>query len=188
MAADFYVGAVLESEPFVTQTILNEVIVNNFTTGTDYLADSVLFQFMMFGREMFGNQVSFNQLFQYHLFPEVTGGMANNIWAQMIAAGGWPLFLAFLGGFVVLLRVGSSLLNAKNLWTRGAAALAFAFWAFYIHRNDIGYQLGLEKRVLFVWFFCAICSGLLLSRFYRLPQNALRRQEPERGSPCVSTR
>jgi hypothetical protein len=46
---------------------------------------------------------------------------------------------------------------------KGGVALFFSYWAFYIHRNDIGFQITLEKRVLLVWLFCLLVSTFLLT-------------------------
>ena len=154
----FYVDAVAESEPFSTQMVLNEVLRSGFETDVAYLGESVIAQFTLFSGELGLEVVSFNELFQPQLFADVHYGLAANIWGQMLAAGGWPLFLAFLGLFVVTLRMGSVWLAAERVFTRAGVAIGSAYWAFYIHRNDLGYELSLLKRVFLVWLVTLFVS------------------------------
>jgi hypothetical protein len=126
----------------------------------DYIFYSVVGQFTLFSGEAGLVFRSFNGYFQPALFPDVEWGMANNIWAQMIAAGGWPLFLAFLAGFVCTLRLAARRMATARATNRCGVALATAYWGFYIHRNDLGYELSELKRVLLVWIVVAIVSSL----------------------------
>lgn len=158
--SDFYLDAVISSEPFTTQLVLNEVLHTGFDTEMDYIFYSVVGQFTLFSGEAGLSFRSFNSLFQPALFPDVEWGMANNIWAQMIAAGGWPLLLAFLGGFVWTLRIAARRMATAGATSRCGVALATAYWGFYIHRNDLGYELSELKRVLLVWIVVAIVSSL----------------------------
>jgi hypothetical protein len=155
---DFYLDAVIGSEPFTTQMVLNECLRTDFQTEMGYIFVSILSQLTLFSAELGFSNESFNDLFQPQLFPEVEFGLAANIWAQMLTAGGWPLFLGFLAFFVWTLRLGSSWMSARGVTARSGVALAAAYWAFYIHRNDLGYELSLLKRVLIVWGIVAIVS------------------------------
>lgn len=155
---EFYLEAVVASEPFGTQMVLNEVLRTGFQTDAAYILESVAAQFTLFSGELGVEFVSFNELFQPKLFADADFGMAANIWAQMLAAGGWPLFLLFLAGYVASLRIGSLWLDSGRLTTRAAVAVGAAYWAFYIHRNDLGYELSLLKRVLLVWLAVVLVS------------------------------
>jgi len=155
---DFYLDAVIGSEPFTTQMVLNECLRTGFETDAGYIFVSVLAQLTLFSAELGFTNESFNDLFQPQLFPEVEYGLAANIWAQMLSAGGWPLFLGFLAVFVWTLRLGSIWMSASGVTTRSGVALVAAYWAFYIHRNDLGYELSLLKRVLIVWGLVALVS------------------------------
>lgn len=160
---EFYYSAVIGSEPFATQMVLNEVLRTDFQTDAAYIVQSVMAQLTLFSGELGFRFVSFNDLFQPQLFSEVHYGLAANIWAQMLAAGGWPLFLCFLTSFVGSLRLGSIWLANRRLTTRAGVALAGAYWAFYIHRNDLGFELSLMKRVLLVWFL-VVCVAEAVHR------------------------
>lgn len=157
----FHLQAIADSEPFATQMILNEILRSRFETDAAYIAEGLAAQMVLFSERFGLEAIAFNDLFQPALFPDVDWGMAGNIWAQMLAAGGWPLFLGFLAVFIVSLRAGSRWLETSRLNTRAMFAVAGAYWAFYIHRNDIGYQVILEKRVLLSWLIVVFASEVV---------------------------
>jgi hypothetical protein len=94
--------------------------------------------------------LSFNDLFQPTLFPDVTYGMASNIWAEMWSSGGWPLLLLFLISYVGMMKPFSILVNKGTIITRSTIAVIASYWSFYFHRNEIVYEFALIKRVLLV--------------------------------------
>jgi hypothetical protein len=160
MDTELYASAILMSEPFNTQAILNEVIAQDFRVGMEHFQD-VLLQFLLFSPELGRAPVSFNDFFQSTLFPsDLDYGMANNIWAEMISSGGWLLLGSFLVGFVLMLMLGSYWIRSHDATLAAGVAVAFSYWAFYIHRNDLLYQVNLEKRTILVWI-----ASLVLSRF-----------------------
>lgn len=158
---DTYINAVVRSEPFVTQNILNVVITSNFHTGAGYIWDQLAVMFTLFGKAQ--SVTSFNDLFQPALFPSVVDyGMANNFWAQLWSAGGWEFLILGCIFFNLVLGIGSWLLKSRDLLVRVAAAVAMAIIAFYIHRNDLLYEIILVKRV-FMIFFVVLVIGYLLT-------------------------
>lgn len=157
----FYLGTVFDSEPFVTQCILNEVVRSGFETDGEYILTGLATQLMFFGNE-FGIEVtSFNDLFQPVLFGDVQFGLAGNVWAEMLAAGDWPLLGCFLLAFVLTLRLLSRWLHAPHAATRACVALSAANMAFYIHRTDVAYQLTLQKRLIACWLVVVFASEAL---------------------------
>ncbi|MBL8848589.1 MAG: hypothetical protein JNG89_02855 [Planctomycetaceae bacterium] len=157
----FYLASVLDSEPFVTQSILNEVLRTGFETDGRYILTGIVAQFTFFGNELGIDVTSFNDLFQPVLFREVEFGLAGNVWAEMLAAGGWPLLCGFLAGFVLVLRALSGWLSASHVSTQACVALSAAYMAFYLHRTDVGFQITLQKRLLAVWFGVVLVSEVL---------------------------
>lgn len=157
-----YAKAVMESEPFVIQAILNEVIDKDFRVGLDHFF-GLVYQFSVMMPD-FGIEVtSFNDLFQPILFPNLKWGMANNIWAEMWSSGGWSLLIIFIFLFLIFLSLGSYLLKLEDPSLSAIAALLGSNWAFFIHRNDLGFQLTIERRILLIWLLCTIASMLLMS-------------------------
>lgn len=160
-SSDLYVESVLYSEPFTTQVILNEVIRTNFHISGDHFV-GLLNNLLLFSPSIGLKAESFNSKFQPMLFAYHDAGMANNIWAEMWSVGGWMLLSVFIIMFVGVLFFGSYLLRISNPVIKGGVALFFSYWAFYTHRNDIAYQVVLEKRVFLVWLACIVLSYLVV--------------------------
>jgi hypothetical protein len=145
-----YAAMFTDSEPFITVSILNEVTIRHYFVGMEHFI-GILYQFLLYSPELGLHARSFNALFQPELFgTTVQFGMANNIWAEMWSSGGWPLLLIFLVLFIFILRLFSTLTGRCNITLRAFVAVMAAYWAFYIHRNDLTFEIALEKRVLIV--------------------------------------
>lgn len=142
-----YLFMFTHSEPFAVQQTLNEVITNRFHTAADHIYSS-FYQLSLFAPELGAENITFNSLFQPALFPGVEYGLAANIWAQMWSAGGWPLVMLFALIFNIVLAIGNATLHARSIVLKAGLAPVFCYWAFYIHRNELGYALNLEKRHL----------------------------------------
>ena len=161
--------ALMSSEPFGTQTILNEVIRTGFTVDAGHLKTTAAL--LVPFSNMLGAEIqSFNDIFQQELFGGVArGGLANNIWAQMFAIGGWFGIAIIVPVYVGLLAIGSWLLSSSRGATLALIAVVFTFIAFYIHRNDVLYTLVLLRRSLFLWVVFVLPAMVLID---------MRRREP----------
>lgn len=153
----WYAKGVLTSEPFTTQTVLNEIVRMDFRTGTDHL-QSAAYHLVPFAPALGEEAVRFNRLYQPALFPLVDHGLAGNIWAQMWSSGDWLLLLTFLVVFLAGLAVLSRLLRSTDPAVRAYAAVAIAYWAFYIHRNELQGVVGSQKVLILVWVVCVSVS------------------------------
>lgn len=162
------------SEPFTVQTVLNEIVSQDYYIGTAHLQDLV-YRLGIMMPTLGAEVVSFNSYFQPALFPDVKGGLANNIWGEMWAVGRWQAMGVFIMIFIFLLGVFNYLLSARCMALNALAASMGAYWAFYIHRNDIGFQIDLERRVLFIWILAWVISALLCN-VMRRRQRALKRE------------
>lgn len=156
----WYLLGVLTSEPFTTQTILNEIVRRDFRTGSDHLWAASQ-QLILFAPSLGAEDVRFGDQFQPALFPLVDHGLANNIWAQMWSGGGWTLLSAFVFVHCLILALGSQLLLVKDNTLRSGVVLFFCYWAFYVHRNELLVQAGLQKQVVLVWSGCVLFAMLL---------------------------
>lgn len=172
---NIYSVMIVNSEPFVAQSILNEITLQDYSVGMGHLK-GILYQFSLFAPELGLEAESFNDLFQSALFPEVEYGMANNIWAEMWSAGGWPLLVAFVLFFAVILKLFSIVTTRQNITLRSFLAVMASYWAFYIHRNDISYEIALLKRVLLVMVISFIVSMLIkeFKKIQKKPQKLLQ--------------
>ncbi|MDP9916410.1 hypothetical protein J2W24_002055 [Variovorax boronicumulans] len=161
--SETYFYMIANSEPFITQSILNEVVGRGFQTSWDHIYSSV-YQLLFFSSSLGASAISFNDRFQFELFGNVGYGMGSNIWAQMWSAGGWPLLLLMICLFNLILIFGNKTLKSRDAMFSAGLAPIFSYWAFYIHRNDLSYMLGLSKRLLVVWILCAILSRIMRRR------------------------
>jgi len=152
--------ALMTSEPFGTQSILNEVIRTDFTTGPSHLA-SVASLLVPFSNMLGAEIQSYNDLFQERLFGGVVkGGMANNIWAQMYSVGGWFGIITGVTIYTALLGLGSWLLKVKRGSVLALIAFLFTLIAFYVHRNDVAFTLTLMRRAFMIWVMIVL-PGML---------------------------
>lgn len=162
---DSYVLMFTHSEPFVTQEILNEVVSHRFESTGGHILSS-LYQFILFAPELGAEPVTFNSLFQPVLFPDVDYGLAANIWAQMWSVGGWGALVLFIIIFNFILVIGNATLQSRSLLIRTGMAPAFCYWAFYLHRNEFGYALNLEKRQVLL-FLCVVFLAYFIDSAFR---------------------
>ncbi|MFQ3248841.1 MAG: hypothetical protein ACI9O6_000645 [Glaciecola sp.] len=147
--AETYVNMITMSEPFVVLNNLNIVIIKNYTTGFDHLMSAV-YQLILFAPQLGAETVSFNDHFQNDLFPTVKYGLASNIWAQMLSSGGWLLCVFFVAFYNIALFLGRYFLYRFNLLTICITSPIFVYFAFYIHRNDLGYAINISKRLFLI--------------------------------------
>jgi hypothetical protein len=171
-----YVTGLMTSEPFVTQAILNEVIIRCYSVPVEHLL-GVLTVFIPFFSEFFGMPVSFNARFQPVLFPDqMKYGMASNFWAEATAVGDYAVLLIYILFYVAGLCAGSILIRSSNRQVATVSAIVFSYFAFYIHRNDLAYQLLLERRILFAFLAAAMLAALV-------PSAVLRRKRANQSVP-----
>ena len=158
-----YFNAFLNSEPFFTQSVLNEVIREDFQSGLGHFASTPL-SFALFAPELGWVLPSFSDIIQSQLFPNlVETGVAANIWAEMISAGGWILLFIFVSLYALALCWGSYLIRASDPVWRSVIVSAFVVLAFYVHRNELQFQITLEKRTLLFFALCWISSRISLN-------------------------
>lgn len=171
----YYAAVIATSEPFVTQAILNETLARDFRVGPEHLR-GVVDQLVLFSPELGSDHVTFGDRFGARFFPERWGGMGSNVWAHAWSVGGWGFLIVFLGLWIALLSWGSTFLRARDPVIRGGAALLWSYGAFYIHRNGIVVQLGIEKRALLILVACWLASYVIhaATRGAEVPLEATR--------------
>jgi hypothetical protein len=152
--SDFYIAAfVAQSEAFVIQSILNEVVRKDFHTEASYLIGQILTGLPL-GASVFGidsSKVStFNTRMQPALFPRVPFGMANNPWAQAYAAGGEWMVAVFALGYATIQGILSLCFYKTSGALKAAIAVIGAWIGFYFHRNDLFIEVLLIKYVVYI--------------------------------------
>lgn len=144
-------SSIFKSEPFITQTILNEVLARDFSVKFSYFVHSFL-AILPFSNKVLGiNNYALGFHFQEYLFPTVRYGMASNIYAHWYAALGVPgiIIFLFLLNFA-LIAVSKFVENPSRSFMWYAVVLIGAFLAFYINRNDVAYSITSMTRLAYV--------------------------------------
>lgn len=171
-----YKTAILKSEPFGTQSILNKIVKEEFSTDGSYLLRNI-YQVVPFSNEIGSDYDSFNAIFQPALFPKMPGGMAGNWWAEWFAAFSWiglalGIFI-YVGGLYIFSYLHGRFAKSTSLSV--LISISGTFFAFYIHRNEINYFITLEKRVLWLWLLIVGAGALLKVAAGRRGQALARR-------------
>ncbi len=185
--SEFYLTQITWSEPFVIQSILNKVVDVNFKVSGAHLF-GLIYQVLPFSDVFGAKPGTFNDLFQPVLFPGLRFGLANNFWAEAWSVGGWIMLALYVIVYLLGLWLGSRMLRSEQNVQRLFAAMFFTPWAFYIHRNDMIYQLTMQRRVFFGFACCALLTLIVPRRGHLpLPQNPVEDITP-RGSTALRRR
>jgi hypothetical protein len=155
----YYFRVFLLSEPAVNQAVLNRVVETQFKLPISSLFDSLYF--LSPAHRLFGpiEATSFKDLYQPKLFPQVQKGMANNIWAEMYAVGGYGFVILFT--FILSSIVACSnhflYLSRKNI-IKSVIAISFFYTCFFVNRSDLNYLLSRIRIVVFTFIVMSIIS------------------------------
>lgn len=157
---DFYLEVLFNAEPFGIQRIFSDVLQYDFFIGLENL-NRFIFLFTLFSNDLGIDTRSFNDYFQPALYGDVGYGMGSNVWAHMYSSGGWILLIIFILLYSISLRWLSKKIYFSSVYYKPVFIVIGAYWSFYIHRNDLFYQLGLEKRVIIIFLIVSFFSWSL---------------------------
>ncbi len=158
-----YTTAITQAEPFIIQTNLNEVIRQKVKTDPIALRSIVKSFGFLFNKVDFQDQklVYFNQNLVY---PKLTYGAGNNIWAFVFASEGWAGLIIFVFIFFGIVLIGNLLLYNSGKILKSFLIVSFVYFCFYSHRNDLLTQIEIQKRVALL-FSTALITALLYNTF-----------------------
>lgn len=157
LSVDFYKDVLINAEPFGIQRIFSDIIFQDFFIGLENL-NRFFLMFTLFSNESGIDSRSFNDYFQPSIYGDVGYGMGSNVWAHMYSSGGWLLLIIFILFYSLSLRWFSKIIYSGNINYTPLLVVLGSYWAFYIHRNDLFYQLGLERRILLVFLLISFLS------------------------------
>lgn len=171
--ADQGIGAVVRTEPFAVAGVLDALIgLPQAPPGSLFL--EVAAQFLIFPSYFGFESSSFNDFFQPILFPEFRErSLAYSFWGEGFVRGGWIGFAAFLGVYLLILRLLDRMTNSSRLLVRVASYVGGAYWAFYIHRNSMVSIIAYERQI--VVFCLAIFFTAYLFRSFNRMVNSVGR-------------
>lgn len=169
-SADFVQASLLGSEPFIAQATLNEVVGRDYAIETSSLIYSLL-AIVPFLLPLLGvstDDVAFH--FQEQLFPMIPYGLGSNIYSNFYATLGWMGVVIWIVAHCLILvllsrgltRVGQVLPLLILSWG--------AFFAFYVHRNDILNAMAFVNRPV-VALLAVYFVSRLFSPARRTPQS-----------------
>ncbi|MGY4688463.1 hypothetical protein [Salibacterium sp. K-3] len=144
-------------EPLGIQSILNEIMVTDFTTGFTSLKN-IFYEVTILPTFYNAETKSFNDMFQPNLFPNANHGMAYNIWGEAISIGGFPFLILVIILFNVGIIMFNKIINSNNNILKAFGAYAGIYWCFYIHRNSLATEFIYIRNIIVV-----LIIGLVLS-------------------------
>jgi hypothetical protein len=162
---DFFTDAVLGSEPFLTQSILNEVIIRDLTMPPLSVLFSLPAAIPLFAPLIGVNILPARFDFQEQLFPNLSYGVASNIYAYFYTTLGWlGVILFIVVHCYTLVLVSRWLARVKGPVIRLGILAVGAFLAFYIYRNDLANTFSVMNRPI-------IALGIvwIMSRYLEWP-------------------
>ncbi|MCS0654820.1 O-antigen polysaccharide polymerase Wzy [Cytobacillus firmus] len=147
---NYYGSVVNRSEPFIVQNILNQVVENDYQIGLT-VYKPVLSILIPLYSEVFGNVDTFSSLYARDFYSNVNYGMGSNIFAEAYSAGGLGFVFIFIVFYsFVLLFYEKIVFFIQDNFLRSGLALSIAYMVFYIHRNNLVYQLLIQKRIILI--------------------------------------
>jgi hypothetical protein len=162
-SSDYYLRSFEQSEPFGIQSNLNSTLSKNIKNDPihpgDVLVNSLLFGDIL-GYEQYGNYLD-----QTDIYGQLDSGAGNNIWAFIWSSNGWFGLLFFIIFFNWMLWLMNNWVLRYGGFRLAIVVYSAAYFAFYIHRNTLLYQINLQKRILLI----ALLLFILLSVFNQLP-------------------
>jgi len=156
-SSELYIAAITESEPFVTQDILNSTLRYAGNIEFDFIS-GFLSSFMLFGDEILNTSNGFMKFVNSTLYSHIDYGVASNIWAQMYALGGWTgiiIFSIVFNSVIALFVIG---MKTRFLTVKVLYANLGVLWVFALHRNDFSYLTTQQKRVVLVFVLVLFVS------------------------------
>lgn len=159
-----YKNSFIESEPFITQMILNHLISNNININSNYMED-LKYQFLLIPSK-FKEYPSFSEIIQRDVFPNVEYGLAGNIWAEVFNAGSYSLLIFFLILLNFLVLFMNKVYKNVDPLFKGVILVLGTLTCFYIHRNFLeSYLTMIRLSILFVAF--SLIISLVFVMFFK---------------------
>ncbi|WP_146142890.1 hypothetical protein [Halomonas sp. ND22Bw] len=150
-----------------TQYILNEVVLEDYSTDGGHIIRAPL-SLLPVPRGLYTTPSSeFNDLFQDDLFYGHESGMAYNPFAEFYSAAGMLGIIAYILILIAGIQVVALLLRKGGVWSVFWSIVAVLL-SFYFHRNSVAVTFGFVRNVFWpffiFWFFSAFFYNILVFR------------------------
>ena len=147
--------ALLITESFTTQDVYRQTIASNLTLPVNYAFEVLRIFLPVAGNYLWGKGLGFNDYYQSTLYPHIPWGLGSNVWAEQYAVWGWSgptiLVLILFSLLYVLNTYAVKWISTGKIYKAGLVVFAVAPFYFYIHRNDLLFQLGMTRNYLLTW-------------------------------------
>ena len=189
-SADILRESVLFSEPFVTQALLNEIVVRDYTIDPTQLIYVPFSAIPMLLNVMGVPLSSIESNAQYDLFRSLDYGLAGNIYGYFYSVLGFAGVVIYaLASNLLLVWITSWLLRPKTTEFRHIWALPVilttGLFCFYANRNDLVFLVNLTMRSFIAAAMCYLLYKLVAATY--VPQQPLLRpyrpMQPKRMLP-----
>jgi hypothetical protein len=148
---DIFYKSIFFSEPFLVQSTLNETIRFSIKSQAVSFEDFFVL-FIPFSPEIFQINSNFSgYLNQTRIFPNLSWGTANNIWAFIFSSYDWLGLFLFIVFFCTIIFFSNFLFLRLVGFSKYFLTYNFVIFVFYINRNSLFTQLNFQKRVLLIF-------------------------------------
>jgi hypothetical protein len=162
VSIEYIAGLFVNSEPSVTLSILSNVLEDELRIGSEHIMN-IIISIGIFGWVDTG-AVSYNSIIQPLYYPDIAGGVGSNIWANVYSLFNYSGLFIFIFMYVFSLYWLSVLVQRVDGTYKYLLLVLGSYWAFYIHRNDLAYQVTLEKRVTLCFILIALISYVITKK------------------------
>lgn len=161
---------IINTEPFIIQLILNQVMILDYSINNDYLINFPLYLFPT--TAPFGvDSGVFNNHIQHDIFIMYKDkSIAYNYWAEGYANGGWSMLVIFVVVWLLMIMLLNWGIRTQNIFFRGLFSIMGVYLAFYIHRNSL-FSIMTYERHLFYFAMIAIIFGVFFTLFRKNNNN-----------------
>lgn len=161
----FYFDSVLNSEPFVTQSILHYAMVSGWSYEGTMVA-ALLASLVPFGNVVFGNVGTISAHINTVLFENVGYGVASNVWAEAYMYGRWPLVVVYAAVYSALpAMLGAAFRRCRHYRTQAFVSVAAVVLLFYLQRSGVdGAAVWIKRLVVFYVLGLAVSICLRVAR------------------------
>ena len=162
-----YFGTLLNSEPFMTQAILNETIVRNTSQPAWEIFIPLLALFPFAGA--IAGRAQFNEHVQTELFSYAQYGLASNMMGEFYSYLGIIGIFLFQFMMIIFCMRGMRVFTQFRLMRVTFFSIICAHTLFYIYRNELLTYINFIRNIVILWLVAEGMKQVLLkvSRKYR---------------------
>lgn len=161
--SDTYYLAFMESEPFMTQDILNQVVLLNLESDLSSLKSVPAQLVPLIHKVIDMTTLSFSYQMKTKLYYGLEFGIGSNVYAQLYSMGGMLGITLFFVIYAPILGLMNRLITWRGDILKCSLLACAGYLTFYYNRNDVGYTVTLIRRLLLISVACYVPARFLSS-------------------------